>query len=52
MKMIWLSREEAGKFYEIHKERPFYEGLVRFISSAPIIAAILEKKMPLMILEL
>jgi len=44
MKMIWLSREEAEKFYEIHKERPFYEGLVRFISSAPIIAAILEKE--------
>ncbi len=44
MKMVWLSPEQAGEFYEIHKERPFYEDLVKFMSSAPIIAAILEKE--------
>ncbi len=38
-----LSRELAGKFYEIHKERPFYKDLVEFMSSGPIYAAILEK---------
>ena len=43
MKMTWLSPEKAGQFYEIHKERPFYGELVKFMSSGPIIAAILEK---------
>lgn len=43
MKMTHLSREKAGAFYEIHKERPFYNELVDFMSSGPITAAILEK---------
>ena len=43
MKWIKLSAEQAGAFYEIHKERPFYGELVEFMSSGPIIAAILEK---------
>lgn len=43
MKYIWLTPGEAGKFYEIHKERPFYNDLVQFMSSGPIIAAVLEK---------
>lgn len=43
MKYTKLSEEMAGKFYEIHKERPFYGELVKFMSSGPIIAAILEK---------
>jgi nucleoside-diphosphate kinase len=33
----------AGKFYEVHAERPFYKDLVEFMSSGPIVAAILEK---------
>ena len=33
----------AGKFYEVHAERPFYKDLVAFMSSGPIVAAILEK---------
>jgi nucleoside-diphosphate kinase len=33
----------AGKFYEVHAERPFYKDLVSFMSSGPIVAAILEK---------
>jgi nucleoside-diphosphate kinase len=43
MKLMKLSREQAGKFYEVHKERPFYESLVEFMSSGPIVAAVLEK---------
>lgn len=38
-----LSPEMAGKFYAVHKERPFYNALVKFMSSGPIVAAILEK---------
>ncbi len=43
MKMIHLSKEKAGQFYEVHKERPFYGELVEFMSRGPITAAILEK---------
>jgi len=44
LKYIWLTKEQAGSFYEVHKERPFYNDLVSFMSSGPIIAAILEKE--------
>ena len=44
LKMTRLSAEKAGEFYAIHKERPFYRDLVQFMSSGPIIAAILEKE--------
>ncbi len=44
MKMTKLSAEKAGEFYAIHKERPFYQELVTFMSSGPIVAAILEKE--------
>lgn len=44
MKTIHLSAEKAGAFYEVHKERPFYQELVDFMSSGPITAAILEKE--------
>lgn len=43
MKMLQLSESEAGRFYEVHRERPFYNDLVSFMSSGPIVAAILEK---------
>jgi nucleoside-diphosphate kinase len=43
MKWTKLTAEQAGLFYEIHKERPFYGELVSFMSSGPIVAAILEK---------
>jgi nucleoside-diphosphate kinase len=43
MKWIHLSPAQAGQFYEVHKERPFYGELVAFMSSGPIVAAILEK---------
>ncbi len=43
MKLTRLSAEKAGEFYAVHKERPFYGELVEFMSSGPIVAAILEK---------
>ncbi|MGY6520735.1 MAG: nucleoside-diphosphate kinase [Mongoliitalea sp.] len=43
MKATQLTPELAGKFYEVHKERPFYNDLCKYMSSGPIIAAILEK---------
>ena len=43
MKWTNLTPDQAGQFYEIHKERPFYAELVKFMSSGPIVAAILEK---------
>ena len=44
MKLTRLSQSTAGKFYEVHKERPFYGELVDFMSSGAIVAAILEKE--------
>jgi nucleoside-diphosphate kinase len=44
MKLTKLSAKKAGEFYAVHKERPFYGELVEFMSSGPIVAAILEKE--------
>ena len=44
MKLTKLSRVQAQKFYAVHKERPFYDELVKYMTSGPIIAAILEKE--------
>lgn len=44
MKYTQLTADSAGAFYEVHKERPFYGELVDFMSSGPIVAAILEKE--------
>lgn len=43
MKMTKLSEERAGQFYAVHKERPFYNDLVNYMSSGNIVAMILEK---------
>lgn len=43
MQYTQLSAQKAGEFYEVHAERPFYGELVEFMSSGPIVAAILEK---------
>ena len=43
MKLTRLSDERAGQFYEVHKERPFYNDLKKYMSSGKIVAAILEK---------
>ncbi len=44
MKMLQLSRSEAEMFYEVHKERPFYQSLVEFMTSGPIVAAVVRKE--------
>ncbi len=44
MKLTQLSKEKAGEFYEVHAARPFYGELVDFMSSGPIVAAVLEKE--------
>ena len=44
MKYIRLTKETAGAFYAVHSERPFYGELVSFMTSGPIVAAILEKE--------
>jgi len=44
LKYIKLTPESAGNFYAVHKERPFYADLVKFMTSGPIVAAILEKE--------
>jgi len=44
MKYLKLTREQAGAFYEVHKERPFYGELVDYMTSGPIVAAVLEKE--------
>ena len=44
LKYTALSAQKAGEFYSVHKERPFYNALVEFMSSGPIVAAILEKE--------
>lgn len=43
MKFTRLTTEQAQKFYEVHAERPFYGELVEYMTSGPIVAAILEK---------
>lgn len=43
-KVTRLTPETAGKFYAVHRDRPFYGDLCRYMSSGPIIAAILEKE--------
>lgn len=43
MKLMQLSEREAGKFYEVHKERPFYGDLVKYMSQGPVVPMVLEK---------
>ncbi len=44
MKMVKLTLEQAGAFYYIHRERPFYSDLVRFMNSGRVVALVLEKE--------
>ena len=41
-KMVHISRERAGEFYAVHKERPFYNDLIAYMSSGPIVVQVLE----------
>jgi nucleoside-diphosphate kinase len=42
MKMVHLNSEKAGAFYAVHKERPFYQSLIKFMSSGPCVPIVLE----------
>ena len=42
LKLLHMSKYDAQKFYEVHKERPFYEDLCNYISSGPVIVGVLE----------
>ena len=44
MRMLWLTKGEAERFYEVHMERPFYRDLVDFMTSGPIVVAVLMKE--------
>lgn len=44
LKITQLTKEEAGEFYAVHKERPFYGELCDYMSSGPIIAFVVEKE--------
>lgn len=44
IKVCHLSEEQASKFYEVHKDKPFYKDLIEFMTSGPIIACALEKE--------
>lgn len=44
MKLTRLTPEQARSFYAVHKGRPFYNSLVEFMSSGPVVAALLEKE--------
>jgi nucleoside-diphosphate kinase len=41
-RMVWLSEQDAGGFYAVHKERPFFKDLVKFMSSGPVMIQVLE----------
>ena len=42
MKMLQLTKEQARGFYAVHKERPFYNDLVEFMTSGPVVVQVLE----------
>ena len=44
MKLTLLSEENAKKFYAIHSERPFFNDLISYMTSGPIVAAVLQKE--------
>ena len=42
MKLTWVTQKKAAQLYAVHKEKPFYDALVEFITSGPIIAVVIE----------
>ncbi|PKP50592.1 MAG: nucleoside-diphosphate kinase [Bacteroidetes bacterium HGW-Bacteroidetes-11] len=44
VKIVKLSKDQASAFYSVHKERPFYNDLVEFMTSGPVLAAVLAKE--------
>ncbi|MFH2094219.1 MAG: nucleoside-diphosphate kinase [Bacteroidota bacterium] len=44
MRYLWMSKKEAEMFYAVHKDRAFFQNLIDFITSGPVVAAILQKE--------
>ena len=44
MKLVHMTKQQAQQFYLVHKDRPFYDDLTDFMSSGPVVAAVLEKE--------
>lgn len=44
LKMVKLNKDQAERFYAVHRERPFFQDLVEFITSGPVVGMILEKE--------
>jgi len=42
MKKVCLTKEDAAKFYEVHKDRPFFNDLIEYMSSGPVVVSVLE----------
>lgn len=42
IKKLYLTKEQAGEFYAVHRERPFYKDLVEFMTSGPVVVSVLE----------
>jgi nucleoside-diphosphate kinase len=42
MKILQVTRKQAEKHYAVHKEKPFYEGLIKYITSGPVVAMVVE----------
>jgi nucleoside-diphosphate kinase len=42
LKMLWMSREQAEEFYSVHKGKHFFEDLIKFVTSGPVVAMIIE----------
>ena len=52
MKAIMLTSKQASDFYSVHKEKDFYNDLIKFMTSGPIVVYTLEKNMLLILLEI
>ncbi len=44
MKMVWLRPEEAQIFYSVHRGKPFFDSLIQYITSGPVVALVLERE--------
>lgn len=44
LQMVHLTRQRAEEFYAVHRERPFYGGLVEFMTSGPVVPVVLERQ--------
>jgi nucleoside-diphosphate kinase len=52
LKMLWMTREQAEQFYEVHRGKPFYDELVKFITSGPVVAAVVEGESAISVVRL